>query len=359
MRVTALWVAIALLCSTAVPGQAQMPDKEALKKRASEVVSGRTLYEWSSDLKDRDPSVKEIAIATIKAYGEAARQYVPDIIRAITDSSDVSLKVNAVITLGYIGMDDKDKDKGINALIGCLRNSQGIVRFQAARALGNLGSSAGPAVPYLAGLIKDPVAWEIREAAANALGTAGWSKTAGASEAALNALTNGLYDHCVEVRLQSIFSLILLGTPANALTRGKELQAFRSMTHEKERDKIVIWAHVAIMRIEDKVTEEHLLVIAKYLRHPNAATRVHAARALGTIGPKAKSRVSDLIEALDDKDTSVVSWACIALGMIGNDAKAAIPKLEKLAKEHPDQGVRDNAKKAIDLISTKIRNLRS
>jgi HEAT repeat protein len=359
MRFTASCLALAL-CAGSAAAQAQMPDnKEVLKKRANEPVLGRTMSEWTSDLKDKDPSVREMAVAALKSYGEAARSSVPALIKAISDS-DVSLRVNAVISLGFIGLDDKDVDTGVNALMRCLRDRQGIVRFQAAKAIGNLGQNTNAAVPLLTELLRDTMTWEIREAAAFALGTAGWNKQKGADQNAINALIgggyerSGLHDSCQEVRLQAIFSLILLGAPASPTTKKLELQVLRALTTEKQPEKIIIWAHVAIMRIENKVTEEHMLVIAKYLKHKSAAVRVHACRGLATIGRDGKSRVPDLIDALDDIDSSVVSWACITLGMIGNPASAAVPKLEKL-KNHADPSVRDNARKAIDAISEKIR----
>src|SRR5205809_5801472 len=73
----------------------QLTPKEVQQQRAGEKVGGKTLYEWQTELKDRDPSVREKAIAALKVYGPMARDSVPELVKAMKDS-DVSLKVNAV-----------------------------------------------------------------------------------------------------------------------------------------------------------------------------------------------------------------------------------------------------------------------
>src|SRR5262249_45111163 len=130
----------------------------------------KTLLEWENDLKDKDPSVKEEAMAAIKIYGSAARHSGPILIKTLTDP-DVGLRVNAAITLGYIGVEDKDIKACVRGLTEMLRDQQGIVRFQAARALARIGPEAASAVPLLIARTKDFGSWEIRGAAAYALGS--------------------------------------------------------------------------------------------------------------------------------------------------------------------------------------------
>src|SRR5262249_5454720 len=143
------------------------------KHRGNEIVNGKTLYEWTKDLRDKDASVRVRAVATIKVYGQDARQYAREVINAMKDP-DVSLKVNAVITLGWIGMEEKDLKDGVTALIALLASPQGIVRFQAVIALGNLGSKASGAVDRLIPMLRDHQSFEIRQATARALTQTGW-----------------------------------------------------------------------------------------------------------------------------------------------------------------------------------------
>src|SRR5262245_39052081 len=60
----------------------------------------------------------------------------------------------------------------------------------------------------------------------------------------------------------------------------------------------------------------------KLLKSPKAEVRGEAARALGQIGPKAKSAVPALIDALKDKNEGVRNDAAVALGAIGPEARA-------------------------------------
>ena len=57
------------------------------------------------------------------------------------------------------------------------------------------------------------------------------------------------------------------------------------------------------MHVTNNVSEKDLSLIAKYLKNPKSDPRIHAARALGAIGPKSKSRLNDLMEAMEiEKD---------------------------------------------------------
>jgi HEAT repeat protein len=328
-----------------------VPDKH----RGNEIVNGKNLYDWTRDLRDKDASVRERAIATIKVYGPDARQYASDVIRAMKDP-DVSLKVNAVITLGWIGMEEKDVRDGLAALIGLLDNPQGIVRFQAVVALGNLGAKGNAAVARLIPMMRDRSSWEIRQAAARSLGQTGWAinektKLPVFDLRAFGALISALGDSCSEVRLEAIHGLITLGKPANTGDLLKEERALQSLLHEKpdrQPKKIGIWARVALMRI-DKITEAHLTAISQHLTSNDLETRIEAAKALTAIGEGASSRVDDLIRALEDKDSRVVFWSCYALARMGHKALGALPALERLT-QHDDQAVREMAAKATEEI---------
>src|SRR5262249_13034635 len=195
-------------------GLAQPPGKkndDAVKSSA--MVGGKTLDQWMDDLKSSDPSVREKAISMIKLYGTAARPAVPALIKAMADA-DVALRVNAIIALGLIGMDQQDVEKGVVALTRALNDTQGIVRFQAAMALGRLGVDAKSAVPALVNTIRDATTWEIRQAGAYALGTVAVDRQSGPDQRAINALLTVLSDRSSQVRLEAVLSLITLGPPA-------------------------------------------------------------------------------------------------------------------------------------------------
>jgi HEAT repeat protein len=332
-------------------GQPPIGNKGVEQKSAGAVVGGKTLFEWQKDLKDKDPSIREKAISVLKFYRAAARDSVPDLVKALTDP-DISLRVNAVITLGYVGFEEKDREHVISGLIRCLHlDQQGIVKFQALRALGLLGQDAVNAVPRIASLIKDKTSWEVRAAAAYALGTTSLDPKKGMAREGWTALMAGIKDTCLEVRRQSILSLIVLGPPPRNENQ-QELQDLKRIAANKsEHEKVRIWARVCIMRISS-VSEEHLVAIARYLRSEKADVRIESARALATVGKDAKSRKDDLCEALKDKEAEVRAWSASALGSMGKDVKECAPALQIL-KNDQDPVVRQAAIDALDKIAAK------
>jgi HEAT repeat protein len=359
-----LWVASIVLLSAAANGQVPPADNKTPEmKKSAQTVDGKTMYEWMKELKDkketRDPGVRVRAIHAVQSYGGEAREAVRDIMRALTDS-DASVRVNAAIALGLIGFDAKDLKDGVSALSRLVvkeTEQQGIVRFQAAKALGRLGPDSAPAIPALVRAITDQTASEIRGAAAYALGSAGWDIQKGPDPRAIHALVgnetyrSGLHDVCQDVRMESLFSLIVLGPPVQATDKAAEKRALEALLHDKSK-VVEIWGRVAIMRL-DKVSSQYLIPIAKHLKDADVRVRVNAARAFAIMGQDAKSSVKDLIYALDDKEPTVIMWACIALGEMRNAAQEALPKLEGLT-DHPDARVKQAAAEAISKIKAKV-----
>jgi HEAT repeat protein len=84
------------------------------------------------------------------------------------------------------------------------------------------------------------------------------------------------------------------------------------------------------------IGEASVPVLVRTLRDgPSENSREEAAFALELLGPQARSAVSALIEAIQDKDLFVRRRAAKALGRIGPEAKEAVPFLEAaLGDEH-------------------------
>lgn len=343
-------VALAAFLLSGLPVAAQPSKKTEDPKKTSAVVGGKTLDRWLDDLKSKDPSVRERAISTIKLYGSGARVAVPAIIRAMADS-DVALRVNAIIALGMIGMDQQDVQTGVTALTRALSDSQGIVRYQAAMALGRLGVDAKPAVTALVRTVRDASSWEIRQASAYALGSAVVDAKMPPDMLVIKALLSALSDASSQVRLEAVLSLITLGPPALAADKNYTMSILQQLLNN-DRDQIVkIWARMALMRM-DKVHDGHLKIIGGLLKNSDPDVRIHAARALATIGPDAKGQVPYLMAQLDDKDLTVVYWVIVALAQMGDASLPALTSLAELSK-HKDQAIKRAAEEAIDKIKAK------
>src|SRR5262249_1667823 len=141
--------------------------------------------------------------------------------------SDPSLRVNAAISLGLIGMDEADLAEGVRALTRVVANDNQVnVKYQAVITLGKLGADAKSATPQLRTALLDVYSsWEMRQAAALALAGTGWelkeSETKdpkqsfwAADPKAVSALvTAAQKDSSAKVRQQALTSLIYLGMP--------------------------------------------------------------------------------------------------------------------------------------------------
>jgi HEAT repeat protein len=77
------------------------------------------------------------------------------------------------------------------------------------------------------------------------------------------------------------------------------------------------------------------------------ATRNAAAYEIAGLGPAAKPAVPALIEALDDPDAAVRFPVTVALGEIGPEAVAAVPRLKQMMFEEINDEVAAAARRAI------------
>jgi HEAT repeat protein len=311
--------------------------------------NGKKLKQWIADLRDVDPGTRETALRTLPVFGKDARKATRNILAELRDS-DTSLRVNAVILLGQIGLDSADMDDGVKAIGRLLSDPQQVVRLQAAVTLAFLGADAKAAIPQLEGAIRDSNnnSFDVRKAAAMALRTVAMDAKKGADSVAIRALTGALKDNCARVRLEALFSLVVLGKPAQTEWLQNEKHALQLRFRDSDKT-VALWARVAWMRIE-KVEELHLTFIGQMLKNPDAAVCIQAAQALGLIGPDARSQVPRLLEALDDKNDLVSLAAVNALMKMGSDADRALPALTKMA-EGTNEVRKQVAQVALDAIS--------
>jgi HEAT repeat protein len=320
-------------------------------------IDGKKLDQWIADMSSLDPGVREAAIQILPHFGKAARKGVKKLIVELGDN-DASIRVNAVIALGIIGMEKEDLERGVKALGRLVENDpQAIVRLQAAASLASLGHAAKSAIPQLNSAVKSQLynSWAVRRAAAIALRTVAMDPEEGPDPSAIQALVAGLKDNCGKVRFEILMSLITLGMPKSEKDKGVlEYEKSAVKNFLKDRDKaLTIWARVLLMRI-DQVSEKDVIVIGNMLKDRELHVRINAIQALGIIGPHAKSQVDGLIAALKEKNEGAIVLAAItSLGQMGGEASKALPELEKLAEENKNEQLKAMCKAAIDQINMK------
>lgn len=339
------------------PPPPKPPDKPAPTERSGpSEIGGKTLSQWILETKSADAGVRENAVRTIILFGPAAVTAAPALIDRLSDT-DVSLRTNAAIALTGIDVSDDDTPKAITALAKRVTDDpQAIVRYHAAVALGTFGQDARPAVPQLISASRDNTSWEIRKAAVYALGKTGaGDKDDPPDMRVANALIQVLgAEHTALVRLEAVMGLGSLGRPAKGSPERIAIEAaLRKAVADRDRT-VQIWAVVGLMAINDEVPELHLLAIAKLLKSPELVNRAHAARALGTIGEKAQSRVPDLVDMLNDKQREGILAALWALASMKGSAHKALPAIKELSqRKEADEEVKQAALFTIEIINGK------
>jgi HEAT repeat protein len=374
---TATFVSVAgtLLLPAALLAHGPQDKAKLEMKRSVEPINGKTMLEWMNDLKSKDPSVVKNAIVNLKAYGQEARDASKDLVKFAsptkTKVQDVSLRVNAIISLGFIGFRDSDLQEGVGVLRDALHDSQEIVRYQAAVALRRLQAKAYPATPDLMFAMQTSTSRDVRRAAAAALGIVARENPVDkgfdsrAFTALLERLTmnSGAGDIDQEVRMEAIIALIRFGLPGALPDRSREKQALSAQaSNSRQAPKVAIWAQVGLWMLDRgtqgqnvpaKTGQQHLATIARFLKNNDLQAREHAVRALGVIGPEAGSHVPDLIDVLEDKNSDIVVLACMALSSMAEVAKEALPVLERMSHRHSNPKVREAARQAIETIKEK------
>ncbi|MBI3406855.1 MAG: HEAT repeat domain-containing protein [Planctomycetes bacterium] len=328
-------------------------------------IQGKTLEQWIKEIASPDPSKRENAIRTVLAFGpDRAYQAVPAILEhldkhTVSAPIDASIRVNAAGALGVILGGVKDPDakyvkKAVTLLKRLLEDSQSIVRYRAAQALGRIGAEAKDAIPLLIVATRDPQTWEVRKEAAVALGLIGREEKKAPPQGVIDALYKALGDKASQVRLGAVQAITWLGGPADKTYKAGMIKSLEPVALKDAEPTVQIWAHMAIMSISHEVSDSHLEAVCKFLQHQDVAARAQAAEALATAGAKAKKCVPALIETLSDPELTVVYWAIIALGRMESWGAVATPALERIRVDSKQsEAIRKAAQDAIEALTGK------
>lgn len=332
-------------------------------------VGGKTLPAWITELKEStDPAVRDAALRAIPLFGPDARKPALDpLLAALSKERDPGVRLNVIDLLGVIGAENADQAKRIaKALALVLANAGpgGPTRLHLVRAVANYGPDAADAVSAVLAVITDP-AWETRRGAAFALGRLGFATDPkkGPSTAALKGLANTLLkDDSAAVRLEAVQALILLGPPAYkpdsptdyAVVIRPYLDAVATRLKVEKDKGVQVWLLVLLMRYDgSQLTDANVLKVAGYVTDPDPAARYHALTALGMLGEKAKPAVPRIADALRFDEPELVYAALSALAALGEHARQALPELERLRAVSKDEALKAVVGEAIDVISGK------
>lgn len=311
----------------------------------------------------RDDKEPEAAARILAWIGPPATDAVPDLIALLQRrTASAAARGAAAVALGHIGEPNAEIVPALSAALG---DGKKEVRSAAADALGWIGPSAREALPALLAALKDEEVSVVNQAC-TALSFIGES-------AAAAPLVELFHKGPAETQAEAGRALWRLGAKAESILPALPASAQGSLDKTAPaRNLLVSFGPLAVPVLTDA------------LRSEAAARRETAAEILGRIGPPARSAVSALLAALQDKTPSVSLIAAMALAEIdptragpavplladaldtpgaaqalahlGSDARAAVPALIAALKPRKDAAqetlLRSGAQLALARIGT-------
>jgi hypothetical protein len=245
------------------------------------------------------------------------------------------------------------------------------VRFTAVAAAGAIGpyirhATAGGVVSTLTNRGRENGSWQMRRAAAAALGAVGIgalkadtpdpADRESPDQLAVNALLDMLkQDNCAAVRREAVNSLIGIG-PVSAAQQ-KKWRADLDTVLGREKDKsVLLWTRVCILLNDPnglKGNELLLDAVAKVLQGPEPAGRLEACQALALLGETSKTKLDDLLAVINNpkEEPLVVAAAIAAVSTMKSQAKITLPLMDRLKVTYPNEDVKKVAAEASDILS--------
>ncbi|MBP7146239.1 MAG: serine hydrolase [Acidobacteria bacterium] len=235
--------------------------------------------------------------------GSAPAPGTPEELIARLDTGDDAQRWEAVRALGELG------GAAVPGLAQALAAAPVRVRAGAAGALGRIGEPAAAAVPALVNALADPEP-EVREAAAEALGHIG-----PAARAAVDPLVAAFADPDPYLGGAAAVALGRIGADAvPAVTR--------ALGHADEN---VRWSSAIALGRLGAAARDAVPALAGALADGSDNVRACAAAALGEIGPPSAQAIPALTEALHDRSEDVRRSARTALARIAPTTRAVPP----------------------------------
>lgn len=374
-------------------------DKEPKLVEPTEVM-GKTFQEWMKEMKDTDPAKREAAIKAVTMFGPAkAYQALPEIIVQMNrhnpnaptgETIDLAMRVNGIMAMSTIlkmtwstkkeGPDPKLLDQCYAIYKKAMKDPQVIMRMRAVQGIIFVGPKSREAIDDVVTLARDPVTWEVRKEALQALVFMGGpdGKGAGPNEKSLKALRSalgspignrdvsyfvrqtaiqgltmlshgtgkvpaelwnkGVTDPAVEVRLSALNGIAELEKEFDDADRKAAIKKLNERVQGvkvlETDDVIFMWIHATVMTLQKGADKTHVNpIIDKLNNSKDVPAKLQALNILGLGGDKTKPHALKAVQAyVDDKEPSVAFAAIITCMKFGDFE----PVLGKLKHKEPE-----------------------
>jgi HEAT repeat protein len=357
------------------------PTPEPSKPKYPDEVNGRKL-DWylkqTSYVVQRDPQLRDAAIRTLPVFGPSAcGPSINPLVAVIEGDPDPGVRIAAIAMVSSMGFEHRNELKKAVATLKRVIAQTGrgsALRVYCVRSLGSFGPDAAVAVPELRSLatVEAEPSWETRMAVAEALGYVGMPPKAGVSpnsEAVKTLIERMLEDPCLSVRLEAVKSLLSVGPPQtkNPEEYKKEVAPYLTLLQKhllaesgkdpvrgRYADKgVYVWLLLLQIMYDDRTAPENLKLITKLVKEPEgnkdatgtpaSVVRLYAIQAIGAMGPQfaamrinpalaptADAAIQSVIDAMNYTELPLQVAAMMCLAKIGNEARKAVPELEKI-----------------------------
>jgi len=269
------------------------------------------------------------AINELSRRREAA---IPALVEAI-GSENAALRRWAIRTFWEM-RPAPDPGSAIPAIVNAMTDPDGLVRYEAGRALSHFGPKAKAAVPQIMAMLKDPqTKSELRYDAIRVLPDIGPD-----TKAALGVLVEALDDKEVEVRNASLFAISELGGLSDESMIPRLIEF---LDDEKTASNACL--------VLGCFGKEGVPPIRALLKDKSPGKRKSALEVLGLIGVAAREALPDVVKMLSDKVPEVRVQACEAIIAIDPPGKAGRDKLLEFINDQES-----DARKAAILCWTRV-----
>jgi HEAT repeat protein len=289
------------------------------------VSSERLLEAIEGGLQDASMEVRRSVVLALGHLGSAAKPAVPRLIREI-GAADEPLRTASVRALGSLG---PEAAAAVEPLAAALESATGAARLELLAALGAIGSDAAPALARMSASLSDPEPG-VRRAAAEALG-----RLRAAAKPAMSGLEAALKDSDTSVRSAALEAMAAVDPEA----AGTLEAVVRGLEDAEERVRRSATTALVALGEKGRPAEARLFAMLG-----NAGDRELAKEALRAIHP---TTMASLLELLKHTDWSLRELGADALARLGKGGAEAVPALEKLMRDDPQDEVKRAARRAV------------